>query len=149
MPDPRLSTARTMLSGAEIEVRGASGRVFPSILISKRPKAPSARISLRFPPACGSATSSTAVRSKPTPRSAAHLDLGPAQHRARGAQSRVGHRRLAMGSLLIENAAVLTLDEADRFLERGSILIEGNGISQVGEVQRRTADRVIDGRRFL
>ena len=54
-----------------------------------------------------------------------------------------------MGSLLIENAAVLTLDEADRFLERGSILIEGNGISQVGEVQRRTADRVIDGRRFL
>ena len=30
-----------------------------------------------------------------------------------------------MASLLIENAAVLTLDEADRFIERGSILIEG------------------------
>jgi cytosine/adenosine deaminase-related metal-dependent hydrolase len=54
-----------------------------------------------------------------------------------------------MGSLLIENAAVLTLDEADRFLERGSILIEGNSISQVGEVERASADRVIDGRRFL
>jgi cytosine/adenosine deaminase-related metal-dependent hydrolase len=54
-----------------------------------------------------------------------------------------------MGSLLIENAAILTLDEADRFIERGSILIEGNGISRVGEVDRRKADRVIDGRRFL
>src|ERR1051326_395526 len=63
---------------------------------------------------------------KDAPRSPPPLDLGPASHRARGAQSRVGHRRLAMGSLLIENAAVLTLDEADRFLERGSILIEGN-----------------------
>jgi len=52
-------------------------------------------------------------------------------------------------SLLIENAAILTLDEADRFLERGSILIEGNSISQVGEVDRRRAERVIDGRRFL
>ena len=54
-----------------------------------------------------------------------------------------------MSSLLIENAAVLTLDEADRFIQSGSILIEGNRISQVGEVQRRNADRVIDGRRFL
>jgi 5-methylthioadenosine/S-adenosylhomocysteine deaminase len=54
-----------------------------------------------------------------------------------------------MASLLIENAAVLTLDEADRFIERGGILIEGNRISQVGEVDRRQADRVIDGRRFL
>src|SRR3954462_3070003 len=54
-----------------------------------------------------------------------------------------------MGSLLIENAAVLTLDEADRFLERGSILIKGNTIKQVGEVDRRTVARVIDGRRFL
>ncbi|MFL6565054.1 MAG: amidohydrolase family protein [Burkholderiales bacterium] len=54
-----------------------------------------------------------------------------------------------MGSLLIENAAVLTLDEADRFIERGSILIEAGRISQVGEVNRSQADRVIDGRRFL
>lgn len=52
-------------------------------------------------------------------------------------------------SLLIENAAVLTLDEGDRFLERASILIEGNTITQVGEVKREKADRVIDGRRFL
>ena len=52
-------------------------------------------------------------------------------------------------SLLIENAAVLTLDEADRFFERGSILIEGNTIREVGEVARRKADRVIDGRRFM
>jgi len=29
-----------------------------------------------------------------------------------------------MGSLLIDSAAILTLDEADRFIERGSILIE-------------------------
>ncbi|HEY7238424.1 MAG TPA: amidohydrolase [Burkholderiales bacterium] len=54
-----------------------------------------------------------------------------------------------MSSLLIENAAVLTLDEADRFIERGGILIEGNTISQVGAVARGKADRVIDGRRFL
>lgn len=54
-----------------------------------------------------------------------------------------------MGSLLIENAAVLTLDEADRFLERGSILIEGSTIKQVGEMDRVGADRVIDGRSFL
>ena len=54
-----------------------------------------------------------------------------------------------MGSLLIDSAAILTLDEAERFLERGSILIGGGGISQVGEVDRSKADRVIDGRRFL
>ncbi|HEY1287183.1 MAG TPA: amidohydrolase [Burkholderiales bacterium] len=54
-----------------------------------------------------------------------------------------------MASLLIENAALLTLDEGDRFIERGSILIEGDLVSQVGEVERRTAERVIDGRRFL
>ena len=54
-----------------------------------------------------------------------------------------------MGALLIEDAAVLTLDESDRFIERGSILIEGGRISQVGEVDRGRAERVIDGRRFL
>jgi cytosine/adenosine deaminase-related metal-dependent hydrolase len=53
------------------------------------------------------------------------------------------------GSLLIENAAILTLDEADRFLERGSILIEDGTIRQVGELGRRHADRVIDARRFM
>ena len=38
---------------------------------------------------------------------------------------------------------VLTLDEGDRFLERGSILIEGNTIREVGAVARRKADRVM------
>lgn len=52
-------------------------------------------------------------------------------------------------SILIDNAAILTLDQTDRFIERGSILIEGSRISQVGEVDRSQADRVIDGRRFL
>lgn len=52
-------------------------------------------------------------------------------------------------SLLVENAAILTLDEADRFLERGSILIEGNTIRQIGEVARTNVDHVIDGRRFM
>src|SRR2546428_305152 len=71
------------------------------------------------------------------------------------ARERCGDRRCAkydspgMGSIVIENAAILTLDERDRFIERGSILIEGNTISQVGEVERKKADRVIDGRRFL
>lgn len=51
-------------------------------------------------------------------------------------------------SLLIENAAVLTLDEKDRFLERGSILIEGNTIAAVGEAVGK-AEKTIDGRRFL
>jgi cytosine/adenosine deaminase-related metal-dependent hydrolase len=54
-----------------------------------------------------------------------------------------------MASILIDNAALLTFDEADRFIERGSLLIEGNIISQVGEVVRKKVDRVIDGRRFL
>lgn len=57
-----------------------------------------------------------------------------------------------MSSILIENAAILTLDEQDRFIERGSILIEGRNISAVGEVDERTrraAGRVIDGRAFL
>jgi cytosine/adenosine deaminase-related metal-dependent hydrolase len=57
-----------------------------------------------------------------------------------------------MTSLLIDNAAILTLDEADRFIERGGILIEGRTIAAVGEVDpaaREKAARVIDGRRFL
>jgi len=57
-----------------------------------------------------------------------------------------------MGSILIENAALLTLDDGDRFIERGSVLIQGRYITRVGSVsadERRLADRVIDGRRFL
>jgi cytosine/adenosine deaminase-related metal-dependent hydrolase len=57
-----------------------------------------------------------------------------------------------MDSILIEDAVLLTLDEADRILERGSILIEGRHIKAVGEVaehDRRTATRIIDGGRYL
>jgi 5-methylthioadenosine/S-adenosylhomocysteine deaminase len=57
-----------------------------------------------------------------------------------------------MNSLLIENAAILTLDGADRFIERGSILVDGPTISAVGEVDsnaRRNVARIIDGSRFL
>lgn len=57
-----------------------------------------------------------------------------------------------MNSLLIENAAILTLDSADRFIERGGILIDGATISAVGEVDasaRQNVARIIDGSRFL
>jgi 5-methylthioadenosine/S-adenosylhomocysteine deaminase len=54
-----------------------------------------------------------------------------------------------MASILIENAAILTLDQDDRFIERGNLLIEGNRIAQVGEPRPARADRVIDARRFL
>ena len=54
-----------------------------------------------------------------------------------------------MASILIENAAILTLDRDDRFIERGSILIEGNRVAEVGEAVRARAERVIDARRFL
>ncbi|MBM3346924.1 MAG: amidohydrolase [Betaproteobacteria bacterium] len=53
-----------------------------------------------------------------------------------------------MGTTLIKDAALLTLDEKDRFIERGSILIDGNSILAVGEVKQK-ADKTIDGRRFL
>ena len=53
-----------------------------------------------------------------------------------------------MGSIVIENAAILTLDEGDRFIERGSISIEEGVIKGVGEVSNPKAKR-IDGRRFL
>ena len=53
-----------------------------------------------------------------------------------------------MPSLLIKDAALLTLDGEDRFIERGSLLVEGNTITAVGEA-KASADRVIDGRRFL
>lgn len=54
-----------------------------------------------------------------------------------------------MPSLLVRDAALLTLDEQDRFIEQGSLLIEGNTITAVGETTAAKADRVIDGRRFL
>jgi cytosine/adenosine deaminase-related metal-dependent hydrolase len=57
-----------------------------------------------------------------------------------------------MNAILIENVAILTLDESDRYFERGDILIEGNRLEQVGgNVEERRADRCrrIDGRRFL
>lgn len=57
-----------------------------------------------------------------------------------------------MASVLIRNAAILTLDAADRFIERGDILVEGPRITAVGEVdaaKRAGADTVIDGAGFL
>ena len=57
-----------------------------------------------------------------------------------------------MPSLLVKDAALLTLDEQDRFIERGSLLIEGRDIAAVGEIdasKRGKADRIIDGSGFL
>jgi len=51
-----------------------------------------------------------------------------------------------MNSLLITNGRLVTLDEDDRFIERGSIYIEGNQIVDVGDfaLNRYTAERTID-----
>lgn len=57
-----------------------------------------------------------------------------------------------MNSILIENVAILTLDSAGRFIERGSILVDGQTITAVGEVapeSKQRAGRVIEGSRFL
>ena len=57
-----------------------------------------------------------------------------------------------MSTLLIENAAILTLDAAGRFIERGDILVDGQTITAVGTVDpalKQRAVRTIDGRRFL
>ena len=57
-----------------------------------------------------------------------------------------------MSAILIENVAILTLDAAGRFIERGDILTDGATIRAVGTVDpsaRTRATRVIDGRRFL
>ena len=54
-----------------------------------------------------------------------------------------------MSSILIENAAILTLDEGDRFIERGSISIEGGTIASVGEGVLKEHQKIIDGSRFL
>ena len=53
-----------------------------------------------------------------------------------------------MGSLLITNAQLVTLDEANRFIDDGSVYIEDKYIVEVGESSavKRTADRTIDAR---
>ena len=53
-----------------------------------------------------------------------------------------------MGSLLITNGILVTLDEANRFIHNGSVYIENNQIVEVGESSSidRNADRSIDAR---
>jgi len=53
-----------------------------------------------------------------------------------------------MGSLLITNGTLVTLDEANRFIGNGYVYIEDRKIVEVGEssATRRTADRTIDAR---
>jgi 5-methylthioadenosine/S-adenosylhomocysteine deaminase len=65
-----------------------------------------------------------------------------------GSRRRAKYDSSGMSSIVIENAAILTLDEADRFIERGNIAIEGNSISSIGNTNVK-ARRVIDGSRFL
>jgi len=56
-----------------------------------------------------------------------------------------------MNSVLITNGHLVTLDDADRFIEGGSIYIEGNQIVDVGEIAPGTyaPDRTIDARGSL
>lgn len=56
-----------------------------------------------------------------------------------------------MSSLLITNGFLVTLDEANRFIENGSVYIEDQQIIEVGESSgiRRAADRSIDARGSL
>jgi len=56
-----------------------------------------------------------------------------------------------MSSLLITNGHLVTLDEENRFVEKGSIYIEGNQIIDVGNFAPDTcsADRTIDARGSL
>jgi len=51
-----------------------------------------------------------------------------------------------MGSLLITNGYLVTLDDSNRFIENGSVYIEDNHIVEVGKSSaiRRTADHTID-----
>ena len=53
-----------------------------------------------------------------------------------------------MSSLLITNGHLVTLDEANRFIDNGSVYIENSHIIEVGEVSaiKRTADVCIDAR---
>ncbi len=57
-----------------------------------------------------------------------------------------------MSAIHIRDAAILTLDAAGRFIERGDLLIDGGAIRAVGDVDRKSVPagaRVIDGRGFL
>jgi cytosine/adenosine deaminase-related metal-dependent hydrolase len=56
-----------------------------------------------------------------------------------------------MNSLLITNGHLVTLDEDDRFIEGGSIYIEGDQIVEVGEIipGSYSPDRTIDARGSL
>lgn len=50
-------------------------------------------------------------------------------------------------SILIKNGTVLTLDESDRILQGGDVLIEGNRIAAVGEaLSAENVEQVIDAR---
>ncbi len=53
-----------------------------------------------------------------------------------------------MSSLLITNGHLVTLDEANRFIDNGSVYIENSHIIEVGEASaiKRTADVCIDAR---
>jgi len=53
-----------------------------------------------------------------------------------------------MSSLLITNGLLVTLDEANRFIVNGSVYIENNQITEIGESStiKRWADRSIDAR---
>ncbi|KAK4705554.1 hypothetical protein P7C70_g636, partial [Phenoliferia sp. Uapishka_3] len=56
-----------------------------------------------------------------------------------------------MGRIVIENVSILTLDDQDRFINRGALVMEGSNISQVvdrptlEEAERRQGDTLIDG----
>jgi putative selenium metabolism protein SsnA len=56
-----------------------------------------------------------------------------------------------MSSLLITNGHLVTLDEDNRFIEKGSIYVDGNRIIDVGEFapDKYTAERTIDARGSL
>jgi putative selenium metabolism protein SsnA len=56
-----------------------------------------------------------------------------------------------MTSLLITNGHLVTLDNKNRFIENGSILVEGNHITDVGTfpASKYTVDRTIDARGSL
>ncbi|MGQ0654602.1 MAG: amidohydrolase family protein [Betaproteobacteria bacterium] len=54
-----------------------------------------------------------------------------------------------MASILIKDAALLTLDDEDRFIERGSVSVVDGEIRAVGAQAGGRHDRVLDGRRFL
>jgi len=56
-----------------------------------------------------------------------------------------------MKSLLITNGHLVTLDKSNRFIENGSILVEGNHIIDVGQfpADKYKADRTIDARGSL